>query len=123
MKACLFSFSKACICFGVRLDLEDSFFLVDDGIADEALPIVNTVLFDEALTVADVLLLDEALAIVDTLLFNEARAVVNALLFDAALIINLAEALVVINAVKLLLFDEALSISCLLRDNGNKTEP
>jgi hypothetical protein len=50
--------------------------------------------------------------------------------FDAALVINLAEALDVVNAVHFdealavadaLLFDEALSISSLLRDNGNKT--
>jgi hypothetical protein len=111
MNACLFSFSKACVCFGVRLDFEYSCFLIDDGLADT---------LDEALAVIDAVLFDEALAVVNALLFDEARIVVNALLSDEALTMNLAEGLAVIDVV---LFDEALVVSSLLRDNGKKMEP
>jgi hypothetical protein len=79
MNACLFYFSKAFICFGMRLDLQDRCFMIDDGLVDEALAAVDTMLFDEALAVVDVVLFDEELAVID------------AWLFDTALVINLFE--------------------------------
>jgi hypothetical protein len=55
MKACLFYFSKACICFGVRLYLEESCFLPDDMYCNDA------VADDDVMLVVPLAILDDML--------------------------------------------------------------
>jgi hypothetical protein len=59
--ACLISFSKTCICFGVHLDFYDICFLNDDSLAD-SLTIVDVVLLAFMMAIIDVVLLADILA-------------------------------------------------------------